>query len=186
MSDPVVGIVKLKGVAPLTPAPHAAVLQPLDYRIIHALRKNSRRRVADVAEELGVSAKTVQRRLSRMIGGGLIELSLEWYPDASNDIITLFHLRLKPSADGNKVGSLLVRKYSPNVLFSWHFTNIPNHLICFVWTNTMKELRDIREAIQSEKFFESVSTNILFTGYIFDTWRDRLVEERVASLRKTF
>jgi DNA-binding Lrp family transcriptional regulator len=51
----------------------------LDYRIIHSLRDNARKAISEVAEETGVSAKTVRRRLNRMIKNWLIELSLEWY-----------------------------------------------------------------------------------------------------------
>ena len=153
-------------------------LYPLDYRIICALHRDSRRSISEVAEELGISAKTARRRVSRMIREGLIELSIKWYPDASNDIMTVFQLRLKSSADRSKVGSMLVKKYAPNVLFFWLFSNLPNHMVCVVWTNTMKELKDIRESFEREESFESIVPNILYTGRIFDTWRDKLLLEK--------
>ena len=177
MSDPTVGIVH--GEPPV--ASHDTTLYPLDYRIIYALRKNSRKRVSEVAEEVVVSTKTVRRRLSRIIREGLIELSMEWYPDVSNDIMTIFHLHLKPSLDRRKIGPLFIRKYSPNVLFFWSFSNLPNYLIYVVWTGAMKKLRDIREGFQSEEVFESIVPNVLYTGYIHDTWRDKLVLEKGAS-----
>ena len=155
-----------------------ATLYPLDYQIIYALHKNSRRPVSEIAEELGVSAKTVRRRLSRMIREGLIELSIEWYPDVSNDIGTVIHLSLKASADKSKVGPLLIKKYSPNMLFFWSFSNLPNYLVCMVWTTSMKQLRDIRESLLKEDYIESIDSDILYTGYIYDTWRDKLVQEK--------
>lgn len=155
-------------------------IYPLDYQIIYALRKNSRKLVSEIAEELRVSAKTVRRRLTRMIRQGLIELSLEWYPDVSNDIMTIFHMNLKSSADKYKDGPFLIKKYSPNMLFFWSFSNLPNHLMCFVWTTSMKQLRNIRESLQREDFIESINPNILYTGYIYDTWRDKLVQEKGA------
>ena len=160
-------------------------LYPLDYQIVYALHKNSRKPVSDVAEELGVSAKTVRRRLSRMIREGLIELSIEWYPDASNDIMTIFHLHLKASADKSKVGPLLIKKYSPNAFFLLSFSNLPNLLLCVVWTNTMKELQDIREVFERKEVFEFVVPNVLHIGFIFDTWRDELVFEKGAPTRRT-
>ncbi len=183
MPDPIVGIVHFDTDLPFSLTPQDITLYPLDYQIIYALHKNSRKRVSEVAEELGVSAKTVRRRLSKMIHEGLIELSIEWYPDVSNDIMTLFHLHLKAYADKSKVGSLLVKKYSPNAFFFWSFSNLPNHLICVVWTRTMKELRDLRKRFESEEVFESIVPNILYTGYIFDTWRDKLVLEKGAPTR---
>lgn len=155
-------------------------LSTLDYRIIHALHKNSRRPVSDVAEELGVSAKTVRRRLSRMIEEGLIELSLEWYPDASNDIMTIFHLHLKDTSDKGKVLPVLLNEYSPSFMFLMPFSNLPNLILYVIWTNTMKELREIQESIDGEEFIESTVPNILYSGSIYDTWRDDIVLKKGA------
>jgi DNA-binding Lrp family transcriptional regulator len=178
MPDPTVGIEPDVSAFQSPPASREATLYPLDYQIIYALHKNSRKLISKVAEELGVSARTVRRRLSRLIREGLIELSIEWYPDASNDVMTIFHLQLKASADKNKAVSLLMEKYSPYTIFFWSFSNLPNQLVGVVWTNTMKQLRDIQRSIRSEGIFESVIPNILYTGYIFDTWRDKLVQEK--------
>jgi hypothetical protein len=37
----------------------------------------------------------------------------------------------------------------------------------------MKELKEIQKRLQDEGAFESVTPNVLYTGYMFDTWRDR-------------
>lgn len=161
-------------------APSTATLHPLDYQIIYSLHKNSRKRISEVADELGVSARTIRRRLSKMIREDLIELSIEMYPDASNDIMTIFHLHLKASSDKSMADSLLMEKYSPHPIFFWSYTNLPNQLVGIFWTNTMKQLRDIHQSIQNEDFIESAIPNILYTGYIFDTWRDKLVQEKGA------
>ena len=148
----------------------------LDYRIISSLRDNARKAISDIAAELGISAKTVRRRLTRMIKNWLIELSVEWYPDASNDIITLFELRLQPDADIG-VAYKIFKKYSPKVLFYWSFANIPNTATFAVWTNSMKELQSIRENIEKEEGVLSIIPNILYAGYIFSTWRDQIINK---------
>ena len=178
IADPSVGI--LLGVPDLRWGPifRDATLTSLDYQIIQSLGNNARKLVPDVAEELGVSAKTVRRRLRQMIQDGSIELSIKWYPDASNDIMTIFHLYLTPAADKGIVCPLLVKKYAPNVLFCMLFSNLPTLMLCFVWTNTMKELRDIHARLDHEEALDSVVPNVLYAGYIFDTWRDALVLER--------
>ncbi|MEE9586300.1 MAG: AsnC family transcriptional regulator, partial [Nitrososphaerales archaeon] len=109
MSDPTVGIFHQEPLPQLgdTTPPRDKTLHPLDYQIIYALHKNSRKPVSEVGEELRVSAKTIRRRLSRMISEGLIELSLEWYPDKSNDVMTIFHLSLRSSVDKSEVTRLL-------------------------------------------------------------------------------
>lgn len=153
-----------------------AKLSDLDYQIIRALKDNSRKSTLDIAEELGVSAKTIRRRLNRMINLGLVELSIDWYPDASNDIITLLHLYLKPGMDKNVVVRTL-QKYNPNIVFYWIFSNLPDFILAVLWTNTMKEVESMRVNLENEGIFKSILPNILYTGHVYKTWIDQLVEK---------
>lgn len=158
-------------------------LYPLDRQIIYALSSDSRKPVVDVAEEVGVTAKTVRRRLSAMVSKGLLEFSIEWYPDASNDILTTMHVRLRPAAERNAVTRVL-NSYFPNVLIYFRFMNIPNELLCVVWTNSMKQLKEIQQRLENEEVVASVVSNILYTGYIFDTWRDEIVRPQPGLVQK--
>ena len=171
------------GITAAPPPPPQASHKPLetslcalDYKIIRSLKDNSRKPVSEIADELGVAAKTVRRRLSRMIKNWLIELSLEWYPDASNDIIALLELHLKTDADCN-IAYNIIKKYSPNVLFYWSYANIPNTATFAVWTSTMKGLQSIRETLEKEEGILSATPNIIYVGYIFKTWRDQLPQK---------
>jgi len=159
------------------PKPSDLALYDLDYKIIRSLKDDSRKAVSDVANEVSVSAKTVRRRLMRMTKNNLIELGLEWYPDKSNDIITLLDLHLKPDADLGIVPYQILRKYAPNTLFYWSYINIPNDVTYTVWTNNMNELQSLRENLEKEPSVAYIVPNILYTGYIFNTWRDELVEK---------
>ena len=173
MPEPTVGLTY----SPLPPNINSIIVDnklfELDYQIIGALKNDSRKATADIAEELGVSAKTVRRRLARLINNYLVELSIEWFPDASNDIISVFHVNLKPEADKNTV-NIILGKYYPNTLFYWGFSNLPNAYLFSVWTPTIKELKDIRENFENEPAIQSVSPNVIYTGYIFKTWRDKI------------
>jgi DNA-binding Lrp family transcriptional regulator len=177
MPDLTVGINTFPVMPGFIPQLKSKTLYPLDYQIIRSLKDNSRKPTSEVADELGVSAKTVRRRLSRMMKDHLVELSMEWYPDASNDIISLIHLRVKPQADKNTMDKLL-RKYTPSMFFYWGFSNLPDTFVAMVWTNTMKALQQIRENLEKEADLQSAAPNVLYTGYIFKTWRDRLLEEK--------
>jgi DNA-binding Lrp family transcriptional regulator len=145
----------------------------LDYKIIRSLKNDSRKATSDVAEEIGVSAKTVRRRLTRMINNCLIQLSIDWFPDASNDIISVFHVHVRPDADKN-TPNIILQKHYPNTLFYWGFSNIPNTYIFMVWTPTSKELKDLRESLEQEPLIQAVAPNVIYTGYLFDTWRDKI------------
>jgi DNA-binding Lrp family transcriptional regulator len=171
MTEPTVGLtisptpVLLKGIELETK------LCELDYGIIRSLKDNSRKATSEVAVELGVSAKTVSRRLNRMIKNYLVNLSIDWYPDASNDIISAFHIQLKPEATPNAVNAVW-QKYYPNTLFYWGFSNIPNTYVFVTWTPSSKELRELRESLEEETAVQTVAPNILYTGYIYKTWID--------------
>ncbi len=181
MLNPVVGII------PPTPSSlilgSEQMLTALDRQIIFNLRDDSRKSIVDVAEELGVAAKTVRRRLSFMQKKGLIELSMHWYADSSNDIITIMHVKLKPDTDVNGLSEIM-KGYSPNCLLWFPLINIPNEVFSMFWTTTMKELKEIQQRLNNEKLISSATSNILFTGYIFDTWRDDLVAPQSTSLKK--
>ena len=178
--EPTVGIESSGSLQASTYGAEDKSLYPLDYRIIHSLHDNSRKPLSDVAEEVGISAKTARLRLARMIKYHLVEFSLEWYPDASNDIITIFHARLKPSPQKNVVGHLF-KEYVPNVIVCWAFSNLPNEMLVITWTDSVKNLRVLESKLEADQSLESVTPNILYSGYVFDTWRDRLLTERARS-----
>jgi len=172
MANPTVG---------LMPGPSAKAkvkeLTPMDWRIIHALSRDSRKQTSEIAKELRLSAKTIYRRLDRLKQESVIEFSCEWYPDKSNDIMPLIHLSLKTTSDRKAVAQRLLAKYWPNLLFFFEFSNLPQLLVASSWTNSMKEVQKLRDELQTDPDLKQVTVNILFNGLIFPTWRDKLVLE---------
>lgn len=170
IQNPVIGLMPLGSGLPEEP-----VLDRPDCRIIRALHRDARKPIADIAEEIGLSAKTVGRRLARMTSEGAVELSMEWYPDAANDITCIWHLDLKPSASRDQAAALLRNRYRENLLFTMPMSNLPGFLMIVTWTRSMKDLKDLQARIRKEEPFERVVPNVLYTGYMFDTWRDDLL-----------
>ena len=58
------------------------------------------------------------------------------------------------------------------------FSNLPEQIILFVWTNTFRELEDQKELIRKVDGIDSILVNVLQIGYIFDTWRDDVIFEK--------
>ncbi len=172
MPEPTVGITTYQTASTIVDFDVETNLCDLDFKIISSLKNDARKPIADVAEEIGVSAKTARRRLDRMIKNYLIELSISWYPDASNDIMSVFHVQLKPDADKN-TANLILQKHYPNTLFYWGFSNIPNTYVFMAWSPTSRDVKDLRESVEQEPTVQSVAPNVIFTGYTFDTWRDK-------------
>jgi DNA-binding Lrp family transcriptional regulator len=172
MSDPTIGIM------PSSPKrPTADNLRPLDFEIISQLSRDSRKPLSDVAKEVGVSSKTVRRRLDWMTEKRLIDLTIDWYPDQSNDIIAICHTNLRPDTDRAKFSFSLGERFGSNVLFSLPFANLPNHEATFLWTNSMKQMEDLKEKIRGTEGVNSLTLNVLQIGYMSDTWRDSPVSQ---------
>jgi len=169
MSSPSVGII------PSTGRRSAESLKPLDYQILAALRKDSRKPATDVAAEVNASAKTVHRRLEWMLEKGLVEFTIDWYPDASNDIVSLCHIDVAEGSDRMKVLESLKALFGQNILVWVLFGNLPNQIVLFMWTNSMKQMEDLRLSVAGAEGVGTVMLNVLQIGYMFDTWRDGLV-----------
>ncbi len=170
IDHPVVGLLSLG-----TGLPEAPVLSRLDCRILRSLHRDARKSVADVAKEIGLSAKTVGRHLARMTHDSSAELSMDWYPDATNDIICLWHLDLAPGADRDQALALLANRYGGNLLFTMPMGNMPRFILGATWTGSMKDLKELHTRLRQEKAFERALPNVIYTGYVYDTWRDELL-----------
>ena len=172
MPSPRIGVIS----GPETYSPPKREMDTLDWQIIDRLREDSRRSIADVAAEVSTATRTMRRRLKWMVDEEQIELTTRWYPDASDDIISIFHVKRAPT-DMRGLYELC-RRFSPNLLFPIPLMNVPEETLFFSWTRTMKELKDLRGKIEAEPDVTSVSMNILYTGDIYPTWIDELPKRR--------
>lgn len=168
LGDPAVGIMPAMRGYP------REALRPLDYQILGSLKKNSRKPATDVAAEVNASVKTVHRRLEWMMENMLVEFSIDWYPDASNDIVSLCHVEVDRGFDRMRVVAALKKRFGENVLLEILFSNLPNALVLFLWTNSMRQMEGLRESVSSVEGVRSTMMNVLQVGYMFDTWRDEL------------
>ncbi|MHA1320433.1 MAG: winged helix-turn-helix transcriptional regulator [Promethearchaeota archaeon] len=159
-------------------------LSTTDFLIINALKNNSRKPVVEIAEEIGISTKTVRRHLDRLIKNHLIDFSLHWYPDKCSEVTAMIILTLKPTIDADKTEIIerLRNRYGQTILFTWVFSTLPNIIVVCVWVSSMKELQDIQTSLNSEDF-ESVSINIGIGGKIFPTWRNKYLEDKIKEIR---
>jgi len=173
ISEPTVGIMPSLGTRPPKEA-----LRPLDYEILASLSRNSRKPASDVAAEVNASAKTVHRRLEWMMEKGLVDFTIDFYPDASNDFITLFHVETGKGFDRQRVLETLRERFSQNILVEILFSNLPNLVVLFMWTNSMKQMEDLREKVANAEGAKSVMANVLQIGYMFETWRDDIIMKK--------
>jgi DNA-binding Lrp family transcriptional regulator len=149
-------------------------IDKLDLSIIRTLHKDSRKPISEIADDLGRSPSTIRRRLSRLINEGVVELTIDFHPEASGDLYSILVIKIKPSTDRVQFGKLLCEKYKPFLLVCYTFSNLPNTLLFWVWTKTMKQLNELLEDIKNEEII-SIITDIIQQSIFLDTWKDELL-----------
>jgi len=174
--DPQIGIMSLPQRS--QPISNKEPLSKMDLSIIRSLHHDSRKSVSDVAKELGVSTRSINRHMGRMAKDGLVHFTIQWFPCGCRDIFAMLHTKIQPSLDKNEVISLLRKKHGPRVVLPMNFSNIPNFLLLLTWSTTPKELEELQRSIEQEGSVEAVMTDILYVGYPFRNWRDRILDGR--------
>jgi DNA-binding Lrp family transcriptional regulator len=171
ISKPTVGIVNMPYMT--TPEP----LTSIDFKILKTLNKDSRKPIADVADEVGVSAKTVRKRLDRMVENKLVSFTIEWLPIYENSFVTVFHIELNEGTDINSTIQHVLEKYSQNIAYCLNYSNIPNFFTLHTWTNTAQDSQRIQEELQTDGF-KNVIPHIFLTAKWYECWVDQILRSR--------
>jgi Lrp/AsnC family leucine-responsive transcriptional regulator len=168
ISDPTIGIVNV---------PYESFPKPLtniDYKILKSLNRDARKPIIDIAAEVGLSAKTVKKRLDRMIENNLVSFSIEWAALYKDSFVSVFHIELHVGTDINATLQHLSTKYSHNMVVCANFSNIPNLILLEIWTKTTRDSQLIQEELQTEGF-KDVIPNIFLSIAWYECWIDQLL-----------
>jgi Lrp/AsnC family leucine-responsive transcriptional regulator len=177
MNDAVIGIINPVD----APQPGSIKLSQTDFKIIRALRHDSRRSYSDLAEDLGISVKTVKRRLEKLTENNVIKMTIDFLPESTGDIVAIFNIVLKEGVEVKEAYPLLINKYKNNLVSCKLFNNIPDLVICTFWAGSMKDIKKLQDELLKEAPVATVVNNISYTTYLFYTWLDKLVVEGASS-----
>ncbi len=151
----------------------------LDFRIVSSLRADSRKPVNEIADEIGVSSKTVSRRLDKMVEERKVSLFIKWYPGMASGVVTYLLIYLKEGADKKSLAMRFIEKYSPRLAFLRSYSNHPDLLGAIAWTPTLVGQNELTSELAKEEMVNSVVPNVLLRKYEFETWVDKLISEKV-------
>lgn len=149
-------------------------LSPLDAKILAALSDDARKPASDVAEEVGVTSKTVNKRLKRLVDSGMLSFTIEWFPRNPGNLVSIIHLDLKKGSNKHEVGQALIRRFEPWILIYYMFLNMPDFIVVFAVSPSAEDLAKLHNDIAKEPYVETVTPHILYTSEIFDTWMNEL------------
>ena len=158
----------------------ALELSTLDYRIIDELHRDSRAAVVDIAKALGVSAKTVARRLDRMMADDVIEFRAIGQLGAMQGSVGMLLIALRPGVDKAQFRKDLRDTFGLSMVEVVTLTNLSDKLFCMAWATTNTGLGELVDRVTKHPGVAGVSSHVIYREYHFDTWRDKMVAERAA------
>jgi DNA-binding Lrp family transcriptional regulator len=159
-------------------------LSPLDLRIIASLRHDARRPVAEIAEIVGVSAKTVRRHLDVMTTDGSLDLHVLTDSPSGGEMLFALHVNLKHGFDKLEVGRRLLSRYGSLDAYIRSFSNLPRLLIVVFWSDSVPDIRNVFRATCEDKGVQNVMLNFCYFERIYETWRGSLLEMQGSSPEK--
>jgi len=170
ISEPTVGIINFPYMT--TPEP----LTTVDFKILKALNRDGRKPITDIADDVGISAKTVRKRLDRMTENSLATFTIELTVHKIL-FLTVFHIYLSEGSSINDTIRQLYQKYSKNVVYCLSYSNIPNFLTLHTWAENSQESQKIQEELQTEGF-KDVIPHIFLSAKWYECWIDQLVRTK--------
>ncbi|NLT38559.1 MAG: AsnC family transcriptional regulator [Methanomassiliicoccus sp.] len=143
-------------------------IYPLDVKIVSALKDDSRRPVTEVARELGLAPRTVNRHIQRLMKSMLVHFAYEWYPQRSGDIMSAIHLNIKEGQDPEKVAVALVRRLSTREIITYNFSDRPDTIISMVWSSSIHELNDLVMELERDGVFKEVVPRVILDARYYE------------------
>ena len=159
-------------------------LSPLDLRIIDSLKDNARRPIKDIADMVGVSAKTVRRHLADMISEGSLDMSVPMDSAPGGDSFLIVHVNLRDGADKGEVGRRMLSKYPFQDGYIRTFSNLPSLLVWVFWSDKMTEIRKALRDVGEDEDVVAAMLNFAYLERIYTTWRDKLPAVRARPSKK--
>jgi len=170
ISEPTIGIINIPYMT--TPEP----LSNIDFKILKTLNRDARKPITDIADNVGLSAKTVRKRLDRMIENKLASFSIQWMPHKKN-FVMIFHLILNEGIDMNSTLQHINEKYSKNIAYCFSYSNIPKLITLHTWAKNTQDAQKIQEELQTEGF-KDVIPHIFIDAEWFDCWVDQILRTK--------
>jgi DNA-binding Lrp family transcriptional regulator len=159
----------------------AGDLSNLDWRIVKALRMRARTPPPELSKAIGVTARTIRRRLSRMVAGGGIDVVPLINPAFMKDALpSAFLFRLDPDRAQAAIGAI-EQTFDLSFLSAW----VPpspeaGHFLALLTAKRMADIDDMRRRAAELYGVESVETFIPTDRWYVEDWIDEALDRKIA------
>ncbi|MFX0036643.1 MAG: AsnC family transcriptional regulator [Candidatus Hermodarchaeota archaeon] len=148
-------------------------LSKIDYQIIKSLNRDSRKSVSEVADETGLSSKTVSKHINDMITNNLVSFTIEFEPSQENDIVAIFHSYIPNSTDMKDVISKIIQTISQHLLYVRTYNNNPLFLSVHILVKTLNQIQYFENILKDIGLIDMIP-RIIHKCYYFKCWLDHL------------
>lgn len=148
-----------------------------DFKILKYLNRDARKPITDVADDTGLSSKTVRKRIDNMIKNKLVSFTIEWKPLSTQSFFSIFFIYLNEGTNMNNTFRQLSKKYSKNIAYMINYSNIPNFINMITWAKTPQESQEIEDELNTEGFKRIVHRVFISTEW-YECWIDQLLRTK--------
>ena len=138
-------------------------LDAVDHRLIALLRENARTSVARLATALGVSRGTVQNRIDRLVGGGvLLGFTVRTAPEAAAHRVRAVTMI---AVEGERAEAILHTLRGFPEVRALHTTNGRWDIVAELGTDTLASFDEVLRRIRLIKGVASSETSLLLSTH---------------------
>ncbi len=143
-----------------------------DWKILNSIKDNCRKTDIEIADELGISTKTVKRRLSYLRENNIILFMIDLDTSAADFLSYLLIVKFQRIASESFNQVMQIVK---NYFYVWRIANQE----AFIITVFINKLRDIDEHVREIENIPYVKEVISFVPtkmFYFENWIDKLIQ----------
>ncbi|MFW9937360.1 MAG: winged helix-turn-helix transcriptional regulator [Candidatus Thorarchaeota archaeon] len=143
-----------------------------DWKIINSIKDNCRKTDVEIANELGISAKTVKRRLKYLRDNNIILYMIDLDTSAADFLSYLLIVKFQriASESFNKI-----MKIVKNYFYVWRVANQEAFIIT-VFIDKLRDIDDQVREIEKVPFVKEVISFVPTKMFYFENWIDKLIE----------
>jgi len=143
-----------------------------DWKIINSIKDNCRKTDVEIANELGISPKTVKRRLSYLRQNNIILFMIDLDTSAADFLSYLLIIKFQKIASES---FSKIMKIVKNYFYVWKVAN-QEAFIFTVFINKLRDIDDQVREIEKIPYVKEVISFIPTKMFYFENWIDRLIK----------
>ncbi len=150
-------------------------LSPLDWKIIHSLNHDARKKNHQIARELEVSPKTIKRRLNRLIKDRIIYFTIDVdLSRAKNYIMYVLAVELETGVEKETVYARIKNEFS----HIWATAGpVQPSIAFFMYADGLSEIGDVLEEVKRIPGVKKADVFLYTSWHRFTEWYDKNIEK---------